>query len=490
MAIFCSQNAGCAGGKLVDNPLFSRETPLGAQPLARFYLMSANPRSGPDPSEPESSAEGAVGPDADDLRFESDFAELMARFSAQTGVGLSAELSADLALEIVLHEIVEHACLITGASGAAIVLQRDGEMVCRASSGTLAPELGEHLDLSSGISAQCLQSLRTQRCDDVLADPHANVEASRRLGIRSVMAMPLLRGSEVVGVFELFSSRASAFGERDEGMLEVLAGRAVSNLERATEQTEFAAATPPLPAESVSEIPVSGTPAQPLANPARQRSDHLTTILTAAVIACAALLVLLVGRHFVGRKEATRTPSAAAAATTQPAATSPTLAAESNGVPAANSAALPAAPAKARVTAFVPPGGLVISENGKEVFRQPPVEKGADSQPQAGQRALAKSGDIVEMSPAAAAGSLLHRVEPQYPEEARRQGIQGAVVLDLHIAADGSVQDVRVASGAPLLAQAASDAVKQWRFRTQEVNGRPAETQRRVTLNFKIPSPD
>jgi protein TonB len=56
------------------------------------------------------------------------------------------------------------------------------------------------------------------------------------------------------------------------------------------------------------------------------------------------------------------------------------------------------------------------------------------------------------------------------------------------MAADGSVQDVQVVRGEPLLAQAASDAVKQWRFRPREVNGRPAEMQTRVTLNFKIPS--
>ena len=58
----------------------------------------------------------------------------------------------------------------------------------------------------------------------------------------------------------------------------------------------------------------------------------------------------------------------------------------------------------------------------------------------------------MELSPAAAAGSLLHRVEPEYPQAARQEQVQGAVVLEVHIAADGTVQDVQVVSGAAQLA--------------------------------------
>jgi len=61
------------------------------------------------------------------------------------------------------------------------------------------------------------------------------------------------------------------------------------------------------------------------------------------------------------------------------------------------------------------------------------------------QRASAvESAGIVEISPEATEGSLLHRVEPEYPEEARRQRIQGAVALDVRIGRDGAVQDVKV----------------------------------------------
>jgi hypothetical protein len=105
--------------------------------------------------------------------FESDLAELAAKFAAHGGESFPADLSAELALEIVLNEIVEQACLATGATGAAVVLERDGEMVCRASSGPTAPELGARQDVASGLSGECIRTGQTQRCDDAQTDPRA-----------------------------------------------------------------------------------------------------------------------------------------------------------------------------------------------------------------------------------------------------------------------------------------------------------------------------
>src|SRR5580658_2734422 len=95
---------------------------------------------------------------------EFDFEELAALFAAQGGGGISAEVSADLALEIVLNEIVEQACLATGATGAAIMLVWNGEMVCRASNGVNAPELGAPLGSESGLTAECIRTRQVQRC--------------------------------------------------------------------------------------------------------------------------------------------------------------------------------------------------------------------------------------------------------------------------------------------------------------------------------------
>src|SRR5580700_797460 len=173
---------------------------------------------------------------------ESDLGELAALFATHSGGGLSIAASADLALEIVLNEIVEQACVATGATGAAIVLVRDGEMVCHASSGANAPELGAPIGGESGLTAECIRTRQLQRCDDALADPRADAEASRSLGVRSVLIVPLLRRSELVGLLEVFSARPAAFGDRDEHTLEVLGQRILNNLERASQPLTLSSA--------------------------------------------------------------------------------------------------------------------------------------------------------------------------------------------------------------------------------------------------------
>ena len=85
-----------------------------------------------------------------------------------------------------------------------------------------------------------------------------------------------------------------------------------------------------------------------------------------------------------------------------------------------------------------------------------------------------------------AEANLIHDVAPQYPPEAGRARIEGAVVLMAVIGKDGSVQDVRVESGLPILAQAAIDAVKQWRYRPYLLNGEPVEVDSRITINFTL----
>jgi periplasmic protein TonB len=84
--------------------------------------------------------------------------------------------------------------------------------------------------------------------------------------------------------------------------------------------------------------------------------------------------------------------------------------------------------------------------------------------------------------------NLIHDVAPTYPTEAGRARIQGTVVLWAVIGKDGNVQDVRVESGLPILAQAAIDAVKQWRYKPYMLNGEPVEVDSRITINFTLSS--
>jgi protein TonB len=137
-----------------------------------------------------------------------------------------------------------------------------------------------------------------------------------------------------------------------------------------------------------------------------------------------------------------------------------------------------------------PAGSLLVFENGKEVFRMPPsrgeAEPPATAQGAVEQAASVTPERVLALSPAAAENSLIHRVEPEYPEEARNRQLQGAVVLDIHIGQDGLVQEAKLVSGEPLLADAAMAAVRQWRFQPRLVDGAPAEMQTRITLNFRL----
>ena len=85
-----------------------------------------------------------------------------------------------------------------------------------------------------------------------------------------------------------------------------------------------------------------------------------------------------------------------------------------------------------------------------------------------------------------AEANLIYDVPPKYPSEAGQARIEGTVVLVAVIGRDGSVQDVRVESGLPMLAQAAINAVKQWRYKPYMMNGEPVEVDSRITINFAL----
>ncbi len=78
-------------------------------------------------------------------------------------------------------------------------------MLCRASAGENVPELGALLSMEYGLSGESIRTCQTLRCDDTESDPRVNREGCRRLGIASVVVMPILCDQQAIGVFELFS---------------------------------------------------------------------------------------------------------------------------------------------------------------------------------------------------------------------------------------------------------------------------------------------
>jgi protein TonB len=83
-------------------------------------------------------------------------------------------------------------------------------------------------------------------------------------------------------------------------------------------------------------------------------------------------------------------------------------------------------------------------------------------------------------------GNLTLRIQPDYPIIARQARVQGQVVLRAMISREGTIENLQVLSGPPMLVRAAVDAVRQWRYRPYVLNGEPIEVETEVRVNFVL----
>jgi protein TonB len=84
------------------------------------------------------------------------------------------------------------------------------------------------------------------------------------------------------------------------------------------------------------------------------------------------------------------------------------------------------------------------------------------------------------------AGLLVEKVLPVYPVIAKETHIEGVVVLQATISKSGTIENLRVESGPPMLRQAALDAVSNWRYRPYLLNGKPVEVETTVNVVFRL----
>ena len=444
----------------------------------------------------------------------------------------------ELARDLQLNDIVEQACLATGATGAAIALARGDELICRASTGKTAPDLGVRLNTEHGLSAFCVHTRETQRCDDSDFDPRVDADACRQLGVRSVLVIPMVYGDFLLGIFEVFSPQSFAFHDRDSQTLFALSRSVLIALgiSTTTEEPEMASPEPIVPPESVApprfhfsdllaaerdqlaERPVATvkerwreeiiTPKIPETPGARQEArldsservpadqsypqfkivqkparDYWTGILTFLVVALALVLGWMLGHGHMARRDAAREELRAAVAAQQanPRA-SPQAENTDLGETIELSSRPPASSGKPQKTK-ASPDGLVVYQDGKIIFRQVTPSRAARA-------AKENSAPLipVELAPAVAGALLTRRVEPHYPERARRQNVQGAVILQALVNEDGGVQQLKVLVGDTDLAVAAIDAVRHWRFKPYAPKGRASQFETRITVNFALPS--
>ena len=174
---------------------------------------------------------------------------------------------------------------------------------------------------------------------------------------------------------------------------------------------------------------------------------------------------------------------------------------ERSALPRAAENLAPAAPPVTTARAVLPPLRVDVVSGDRiqqvrpgapsvKVVMQPGTVVPQPSEPSTemasvGNAPLTNAGERVQMS--SDARQVLSRpVRPEYPLLARQMKVEGIVRLDARVGKDGGIQSLSVLGGPTILADAAREAVKQWRFRPHLQDGQPVETQVPITVNFTI----
>jgi PAS domain S-box-containing protein len=139
-------------------------------------------------------------------------------------------------LSQIMDIIVTRTMGLTSAEGVAVELLEGTEMVYRAAAGMAASFVGLRLNAAGSLSGLCVRSRELVQCDDSETDPRVDREACRKIGVRSMVIVPLLHEGIAIGVLKLMSSQASGFGEQDVRTLRILAGLLGTAIARGIEQ--------------------------------------------------------------------------------------------------------------------------------------------------------------------------------------------------------------------------------------------------------------
>jgi len=122
----------------------------------------------------------------------------------------------------VMNLVAQRTLSLVEADGAVIELAEGDDMVYRAAAGMASGSLGLRLNRAASLSGLCIREASTQHCSDALADPRADRAACARLGMRTMVGVPLRHDGETVGVLKAMSGRAAHFNDRRVALLELL----------------------------------------------------------------------------------------------------------------------------------------------------------------------------------------------------------------------------------------------------------------------------
>ena len=399
------------------------------------------------------------------------------------------------ALESHLHQLADEILLSAGADGVAIALAENGELRCRASSG-IAPPRGTQIDSRSGLTGACLSTGTVLRCDDTEQDLRVDQQVCRAIGIRAIVCVPVSAGHEVVGIFEIFSSRPGAFREIDIDGLRAIADE-IAHCFEAEEALTRAAVAAAADLGAAGELPPGWVPVSAAVRPRRPMSPvalkKWRTVLGLLVLAVGVFLLL---RALRGPRAplAQAAPTVGSVPADQKASNNQlqerrnrparrrVMAQSHDKVRAEASDTEPisvvagAAPKRADSSLPNPP---VL---GSAQIASDPLRQLVSSLPTA-QPSLPANLHVSRGIPQPV---LVHQVAPIYPALAKQDGIEGTVVLDVLVEKDGKVASLRVVSGNSLLATAAVRAVRQWRYQPSQLNGQSIAVPIKITLNFDL----
>lgn len=419
--------------------------------------------------------------------------------------------------ETLIRATTEAAKVLTAADGVAIAFRNKGVIVCRSRSGDLAPDLGSYVNANSGISGECLRTASILVCQDARSDTRVDNLVCERMGIRSIVVVPLRGPVGMSGILEVFSTRVNAFGNREINSLRGLAeiAEAAYERERRIQQEGIRTALRSahrLPAvfqrSNANEGESWGAP-QDLSEfrteTTERRPERLVWAVAIAIIALLMILGVWLSWHGpiseLAELEAAKSHSTVQAAprpqesipSPKPVAGIVRLENQNRHAKITKGSSARSLQAEADSPLLVLPQANRISHAANSALPSPApaVEISTPTNRPEFASLLASQAELPVMegtaSPGLVPGELIRRVDPVYPLQARAQGISGRVVLELRIGQDGMVRNVKSISGDPQLASAAVQAVRQWRYAPTLLDGHPIETTTQITVLFKLP---
>jgi hypothetical protein len=219
---------------------------------------------------------------------------LKTRRTGNDGAVPEAELEQgeQFTLDEVLQLIADRAVAITGADGLAIALPENDAIVLRAAAGTVRPDLGARIDRDSAFSATCIRTAQIVSCDDTETDAGVNLQACRRLGARSMVAVPLCGRRRGIGLLQAFSAQPFGFNDSDVRNLSLLAELTLGALtpqdeERFVEPAQIAATKLEAAPSEPEAVPVA-EPKMPAEEPdSVTRQSGMLVLLVCIVVASA-----------------------------------------------------------------------------------------------------------------------------------------------------------------------------------------------------------